>query len=153
VVLMNQSTCCCGIYINRSTKIARAGWCNFSSASSRKSFNTQLVEFARLKTSEQKLPAEQAKFLQERLILPMIDESARCLTEKIVRKPRQVDLAMVLGTGFPGFRGGPLRYADKLGMTRCIELLNGIYKARKVSPAELLVLVAAEEKRFYYGQG
>jgi 3-hydroxyacyl-CoA dehydrogenase/enoyl-CoA hydratase/3-hydroxybutyryl-CoA epimerase len=130
-----------------------AGFYSYDESGSRKSFNMQLVEFARLKTSEQKLPAEQAKFLQERLILPMIDESARCLTEKIVRKPRQADLAMVLGTGFPGFRGGPLRYADKLGIARCVETLNGIYKTRKVSPAELLVLMAAEEKKFYYGQG
>jgi 3-hydroxyacyl-CoA dehydrogenase/enoyl-CoA hydratase/3-hydroxybutyryl-CoA epimerase len=54
--------------------------------------------------------------LRDRLILPMINEAARCLEEGIVRRPLDVDLGMVMGTGFPPFRGGLLRYADARGV-------------------------------------
>ena len=44
----------------------------------------------------------------------MSDEAARCLDEDIANSPEDIDLAMVLGTGYAPFRGGPLRYADDL---------------------------------------
>jgi 3-hydroxyacyl-CoA dehydrogenase/enoyl-CoA hydratase/3-hydroxybutyryl-CoA epimerase len=45
--------------------------------------------------------------LQERMVLLMIDEAARCLEERIVDQPGDVDFAMIMGTGFAPFRGGP----------------------------------------------
>jgi 3-hydroxyacyl-CoA dehydrogenase/enoyl-CoA hydratase/3-hydroxybutyryl-CoA epimerase len=54
--------------------------------------------------------------VRDRLILPMINEAARCLEEGIVARPLDVDLGMVMGTGFPPFRGGLLRYADARGV-------------------------------------
>jgi 3-hydroxyacyl-CoA dehydrogenase/enoyl-CoA hydratase/3-hydroxybutyryl-CoA epimerase len=54
--------------------------------------------------------------VRDRLVLPMINEAARCLEEGIVRRPLDVDLGMVMGTGFPPFRGGLLRYADARGV-------------------------------------
>ncbi len=56
--------------------------------------------------------------LQERMVLLMVNESARCLEEQIVAAPEDVDFAMIMGTGFAPFRGGPLRYADSLGAAR-----------------------------------
>jgi 3-hydroxyacyl-CoA dehydrogenase/enoyl-CoA hydratase/3-hydroxybutyryl-CoA epimerase len=50
--------------------------------------------------------------LQERMVLAMLNEAAVCLEDGVVREPRDVDVAMVYGTGFPPFRGGLLRYAD-----------------------------------------
>ena len=47
--------------------------------------------------------------LQDRMVLLMINEAARCLEEKIVESADDVDFAMVMGTGFAPFRGGPLR--------------------------------------------
>jgi 3-hydroxyacyl-CoA dehydrogenase/enoyl-CoA hydratase/3-hydroxybutyryl-CoA epimerase len=52
----------------------------------------------------------------DRLLLPMVNEAARCLDERIVRDARQLDLAMILGTGFPPFRGGLCRWADEQGV-------------------------------------
>lgn len=49
--------------------------------------------------------------LHRRLFLPMVDEAVRCLTDKIVEQPREVDLALTYGIGFPGFRGGLLTWA------------------------------------------
>ena len=51
----------------------------------------------------------------DRCTLPMINEAARCLEDKIVETPGEVDLGMIMGTGFPPFRGGLLRYADSVG--------------------------------------
>src|SRR2546427_8446342 len=45
--------------------------------------------------------------LQSRMVLLMINEAARCLEEEIVTDPADVDFAMVMGTGFAPFRGGP----------------------------------------------
>jgi len=60
----------------------------------------------------------------DRMILPMINEAALCLAEGIARTPADVDLAMVMGTGFPPFRGGLLRYADTLGMEEVVRRMD-----------------------------
>lgn len=59
-----------------------------------------------------------------RMMLPMITELARCLAEQVVASPSEADLAMVYGTGFPAFRGGPLRWADNLGAQALQEMAN-----------------------------
>lgn len=48
----------------------------------------------------------------------MINEAARCLEEQVVARPDDVDLGMIMGTGFPPFRGGLLRFADS-GLPSC----------------------------------
>lgn len=53
----------------------------------------------------------------DRLVLPMVNEAARCLAEGIVEHPNQVDLAMIMGTGFPPFHGGLCRWADTQGLS------------------------------------
>lgn len=52
----------------------------------------------------------------ERMVLPMVNEAARCLEEQVVGSPGELDLAMILGTGFPPFRGGLCRWADQQGL-------------------------------------
>ena len=49
--------------------------------------------------------------LHQRLFLPMVDEAVRCLKDRIVEHPWQVDLALTYGIGFPAFRGGLLAWA------------------------------------------
>lgn len=55
------------------------------------------------------------KAVQERLVLAMINEAARILDDGIVASAADVDLGMVMGAGFPPFRGGLLKYADDRG--------------------------------------
>ena len=58
--------------------------------------------------------------LQERMVLLMVNEAARCLEERVVAAPEDVDFGMVMGTGFAPFRGGPLRYADSAGIPKIV---------------------------------
>jgi 3-hydroxyacyl-CoA dehydrogenase/enoyl-CoA hydratase/3-hydroxybutyryl-CoA epimerase len=110
-----------------------------------------LTNILKLNVSSEKAPQEECKKLAEHILLPMIDEAARCLDEKVVRRPREVDVATVLGMGFPPFRGGLLRYADSLGIPYIIEKLEEIYKEpgphREVSP--YLKQMAATGRSFY----
>ncbi len=62
--------------------------------------------------------------LQDRLFLPMVIEASRVLSEGIVREPADVDMGLILGIGFPAFRGGLLRWADSLGMPAILEKLK-----------------------------
>ena len=54
--------------------------------------------------------------VRDRLVLVMINEAARVLEERVVRSAADVDLGMVMGTGFAPFRGGLLKYADDRGI-------------------------------------
>lgn len=87
----------------------------------------------------------------ERALLPMINEAARCLEENIVASPEYLDMAMILGTGFPPFRGGPLRYADKLGATALCRVLDRLQQEHgpRFEPAPLLLEMERKGSRFY----
>ncbi|HTV63842.1 MAG TPA: 3-hydroxyacyl-CoA dehydrogenase family protein, partial [Verrucomicrobiae bacterium] len=89
--------------------------------------------------------------LQERMVLLMIIESARCLEEQIVAEPADVDFAMVTGIGFAPFRGGPLRYADSLGAEKLVGAMEFLVDAgaEYFAPPGLLKQVAATKKTFY----
>ena len=83
-----------------------------------------------------------------RLIYPMINEAARALDEGIVAEAGDVDLAMVFGTGFAPFRGGPLRYADSIGSGKVVDELKA-FKEPRLAPCELLEKLALEGGGFY----
>jgi 3-hydroxyacyl-CoA dehydrogenase / enoyl-CoA hydratase / 3-hydroxybutyryl-CoA epimerase len=89
--------------------------------------------------------------IRDRCIMPMINEAARILEEGVARSAGDVDLAMITGTGFPPFRGGLLRYADRLGpeivMDRLAEF-ERTYGAR-FTPASLLRQKAEAGQGFY----
>jgi 3-hydroxyacyl-CoA dehydrogenase/enoyl-CoA hydratase/3-hydroxybutyryl-CoA epimerase len=67
--------------------------------------------------------------LVDRMVLRMVDEAARCLAEEVVATPDELDLAMVLGTGFPPFRGGLCRWADRQGVGRLVVELERLAAA------------------------
>ena len=82
------------------------------------------------------------------MIYPIINEAARVLDEKVVESPALLDLAMVMGTGFAPFRGGPLRYADSVGIEGIVEFLTGTGEPR-LQPFELLLRLQREHSKFY----
>ncbi|MFZ4403877.1 MAG: 3-hydroxyacyl-CoA dehydrogenase NAD-binding domain-containing protein [Pseudobdellovibrionaceae bacterium] len=85
----------------------------------------------------------------ERGVFAMINECSLALyQDKIVETPHEVDLAMIMGTGFPPFRGGLLRYADRVGVSYiCDQLLKYSQqrKALRLQPTALL----RQTKNFY----
>ncbi len=85
-------------------------------------------------------------------IFAMINEAARALLEdKIVNSPDEVDLAMIMGTGFPPFRGGLLRHADSIGTDVICDELE-VFATRigpRFKPAPPLMQLAKSKKRFY----
>jgi len=89
--------------------------------------------------------------LQERMVLAMVNEAAVCLEDGVVREPRDLDVAMVFGTGFPPFRGGLLRYADAIGPAVMVDRLARLADAHgeRFRPAQLLRDMVRAESRFY----
>jgi 3-hydroxyacyl-CoA dehydrogenase/enoyl-CoA hydratase/3-hydroxybutyryl-CoA epimerase/enoyl-CoA isomerase len=61
--------------------------------------------------------------ITERLFLPMLAEATRVLEEGIVRDPTDVDMGLILGIGFPPWRGGILRWADLVGPAKILDRL------------------------------
>jgi 3-hydroxyacyl-CoA dehydrogenase/enoyl-CoA hydratase/3-hydroxybutyryl-CoA epimerase len=60
----------------------------------------------------------------DRMVFSMVNEAAVILDEKIVGSAAELDLAMIMGTGFPPFRGGLLRYADSVGLPAIVARLD-----------------------------
>lgn len=89
--------------------------------------------------------------MRDRTFLMMINEATRCLQEKIVASPDYLDMATVMGTGFPPFRGGLLRYADTLGSGPIVEKLKELQKScgMRFMPSEPLVEMAKTHESFY----
>ena len=98
--------------------------------------------------SDHALPPET---LQERMVLAMINEATLCLQEGVVRSARDVDIAMVMGTGFPPFRGGLLRHADAIGIPVVVDRLSRLADAQgtRFRPAQLLEEMVRGQRRFY----
>jgi len=87
----------------------------------------------------------------ERCWLQMLNETARCMEEGIITHPADVDVGVIFGFGFPPFRGGLLREADRQGLARVVERLNGYAErhGERLRPAALLRDMAAQGAHFY----
>ncbi len=84
------------------------------------------------------------------LLDPMVDEAARCLEEKVVQDAGILDLAMVMGTGYPPHLGGPLRAADAEGLPAIEKRLRAAHEAGSArSPCGLLVELASKGAGFH----
>ncbi len=90
--------------------------------------------------------------IQKRVFLPMINEAATVLEDKIVGSAGEVDLGLIFGIGFPPFRGGLLKYADSEGLERIQEELlkhaETVYKDR-YTPCKLINDLVEQKKKFY----
>jgi len=109
------------------------------------SFNTELKS---MQSGKESLDEQT---ILDRAILIMINEASRCLEEKVVANAHYLDMAMVMGTGFPAFRGGVLRYADALGIEEVVKRL-AVLETRfgeRFEASKLLVNMAEKGKIFY----
>ena len=87
----------------------------------------------------------------DRLILIMLNEASRCIEEQVVESPEQLDLAMIMGTGFPAFRGGILSYADDRGPGDIVHRLNHLAQTvdQRFKPSAYLLKLSKENQLFY----
>lgn len=86
----------------------------------------------------------------ERLIYPLINEAALILEEKIAQRPSDIDVVWVNGYGFPIYRGGPMFYADTVGLAKILSTIES-YQSKygeDWAPAPLLKQLVSENKSF-----
>jgi 3-hydroxyacyl-CoA dehydrogenase len=87
----------------------------------------------------------------ERLILPIVNEGARILEEGIAARPGDIDVIWVYGYGWPVWRGGPMHYADQIGLAVIRDRLELFAKRsgdENLRPAPLIEHLAAEGRGF-----
>ncbi|SDN92962.1 3-hydroxyacyl-CoA dehydrogenase NAD-binding domain-containing protein [Afipia sp. GAS231] len=87
----------------------------------------------------------------ERMMYPMINEGARILEEGVAARPSDIDVIWLYGYGWPIYRGGPMFYADQVGLKHIADRLS--YYAKETNdpslePSPLLKRLAAEGKTF-----
>lgn len=86
----------------------------------------------------------------DRMMIPMINEVVRCIEEGIVSSPADADLGLIMGLGFPIFRGGAMRYLDTIGLANFVAKadqyteLGALYE-----PTDKLREMAANNQTFF----
>ena len=89
----------------------------------------------------------------QRLVFSLVNEAAHILEEGIASKASDIDMVYITGYGFPIFRGGPMLYADQVGLFNVVQAMhrfaaNPLDDAEFWKPAPLLAKLAAEGKTF-----
>ncbi|KJC47921.1 3-hydroxyacyl-CoA dehydrogenase NAD-binding domain-containing protein [Bradyrhizobium sp. LTSP857] len=87
----------------------------------------------------------------ERMMYPMINEGAKILEEGIAARPSDIDVVWLYGYGWPIYRGGPMFWADTVGLKHIADRLSFYAKETNdpsLEPAPLLKKLAAEGKTF-----
>jgi 3-hydroxyacyl-CoA dehydrogenase/enoyl-CoA hydratase/3-hydroxybutyryl-CoA epimerase len=96
-------------------------------------------------------PGPSRAAIQRRMTLLMVNEAARCIEEKVVAEPADVDFGMIMGAGFAPFRGGPLRYADAMGVAAVTAALReeAARSGAHFEPCQLLQKMTQNDRKFY----
>ncbi|HZY15121.1 MAG TPA: 3-hydroxyacyl-CoA dehydrogenase NAD-binding domain-containing protein [Ramlibacter sp.] len=89
----------------------------------------------------------------QRLVFSLVNEGARIVEEGIAARASDIDMVYITGYGFPIHRGGPMQYADQLGLFNVVQAMQRFQKnphddAKFWQPAPLLARLAAEGKTF-----
>jgi 3-hydroxyacyl-CoA dehydrogenase len=107
------------------------------------------VEILRARAHELRVPRREhsQQEILERCLYPLLNEGLRILEEGIALRASDIDVVWTAGYGFPRYRGGPMFYADTIGLTA---LLEGMHKYRDIfgpmhwQPAPLLVQLVGQ---------
>ena len=130
-----------------------AGWYDYK-AGDRKAYPSDIVNDMIVKHSAD-IGLERRKIgdqeIVERLVYSLVNEAARILEEGIALRASDIDMVYLTGYGFPLFRGGPMFYADTVGLPNVLAAIEKYAQGRHGdawTPAPLLVQLAAEGKTF-----
>ena len=97
-------------------------------------------------------PRPSAKDALDRMIYIMVNEAAMIIQEGIVDGADTVDIGMIMGTGFPPFRGGLLRYADSVGIAELVKTMEGFesrFSDGRFKPCAYLTNLRDQKKKFF----
>ena len=89
----------------------------------------------------------------QRLVYALVNEGAHILEDGIASKASDIDMVYLMGYGFPIYRGGPMNYADQVGLFNVVQAMhrfaqNPLDDAKFWQPAPLLAKLAAEGRTF-----
>lgn len=106
---------------------------------------------ALVKSVGKEKPQHSSEDISPRFLYGMINEAARCLEENIIKRPDYLDLALIMGIGFPPFRGGLMKYADEQGLQNVVSTLQRFEKqyGERFKPCDYLVKKAQNNETFY----
>ena len=132
-----------------------AGWYDYVAGKRDAVPNQEVVQMieahrASLGITPRKVPDEE---IVQRLVYSLVNEAAHILEEGIASKASDIDMVYLMGYGFPIYRGGPMNYADQVGLFNVVQAMNRFAKnplddAKFWQPAPLLARLAAEGKTF-----
>ena len=89
--------------------------------------------------------------IQERIVMNLLNEVGFCMGENIVTNPVDAEMGLVLGIGFPPFRGGPLHAIDEMGVERVVETMGKLESkwGSRFKAAPYLVSAAREKRKLF----
>ena len=101
-------------------------------------------------TGVEQKPVSDPQLLLERLLLPVVNEGARILEENVALRAGDIDVAAVLGYGWPVFTGGPMFWANTIGIEQVVVRLDQLASEHgdAFRPSPLLVGMAAKGEVF-----
>jgi len=130
-----------------------AGWYDYQAgdrtAHPSQSVNDMIIQHSRdLGIQRRDISDEE---IVERLVYALVNEGARILDEGIALRASDIDMVYLSGYGFPLYRGGPMFYADTVGLPKVLAAIEQYargYHGEAWTPAALLQRLAAEGKGF-----
>jgi 3-hydroxyacyl-CoA dehydrogenase len=132
-----------------------AGWYDYVPGKRDAIPNAQVVEMiekhrAAMGIQPRKISDEE---IVQRLVFSLVNEAAHILEEGIASRASDIDMVYLTGYGFPIWRGGPMHYADQVGLFNVCEAMkrfaqNPLDDAKFWQPAPLLQRLVAEGKTF-----
>jgi len=105
-----------------------------------------IADFAAYQGVEQKGSLSAAEIVV-RVLFPVVNEGAKVLEEGIAMRASDIDVACILGYNWPVYTGGPMFWADTVGLPKIIEALETM----NIEPAQLLRKMAASGEAFVRG--
>ncbi len=91
------------------------------------------------------------EYIQDRLVLAMVNEAMLCLQDEVIGSAKEGDVGALLGLGFPTHKGGPFRYVDSIGAGEVLKKLHNlsVRYGTRYTPPPVLKNVAVGGNKFY----
>ena len=129
-----------------------AGWYKYDE-NRRAVPDPEVTALVRKWAAEANIPQRQIsrEEIVDRCLYALVNEGAKILEEGIALRASDIDMVYLTGYGFPPYRGGPMFYADTVGLDKVlatIERFQKGYQGQVWKPAPLLVKLAKEGRKF-----